>query len=89
MNPVIWCVGAPWFGWRMGGLGGWLYLWVSLPANGLAIGVASVPLLTATLGRRHQRTRLVWTGLVIQALTLVAWLGIASQLHMFVGDLTD
>lgn len=88
LNPLVWYAGSPLFGWRMGGLGGWLYLWLFLPLNGLAIGMASVPLLTALLGRERNGLRLFGPGLIFQAVALFVWLAIASQVHMYVGNVS-
>jgi hypothetical protein len=89
LNPLIWFVGAPLFGWKMAGLGGWLFLTFYLPLNGLAVGVGSIPILGAVLGRKREGVRLFGAGVAVQAATLFAWLAIASQLGMYVGNLSD
>ncbi len=87
MNPILWLVGAPLMGWRMGGLGGLLYLEFVLPLNGVALGVASVPLLTALLGRERHGVRLFASGFLVQLAVLSGWLAVASQFHAYVGNL--
>lgn len=86
-NPLFWFLGAPLMGWKMGGLGGLLYLGYVLPLNGLALGVASVPLLTALFGRERDGVRLFAPGFLLQLLLLSGWLAAASQIHAYVGNL--
>jgi hypothetical protein len=87
VNPLLWWYGAPAFGWRMGGLGGVLGLWLSLPPNGLFLGLALVPLLTALLLRERRGLRLLLFGLAVELAVLIGWLAVASQLHGFVANL--
>ncbi len=87
VNPLLWWYGAPAFGWRMGGLGGVLCLWLSLPPNGLVLGLAAVPLLSALLLRERRGVRLLLLGLAVELAVLIGWLAVASRLPLYVGNL--
>lgn len=87
LNPAVWWLGAPLLGWRMGGLGGLLYLWLVLPLNGLVMGVGAVPALTMVTRGRARGWAIVW-GACAEALALALWLSVAGRLHAYVGQLT-
>jgi len=78
--------GSEVFGWTFGGLGGWFYFYLLLPANGLVFGAISAPLLNTML-RHMSSSRKIVAGAAVQATVLFVNLGISSLFGFYTGNL--
>ncbi len=85
-NSPLWLYGSKVFGWTFGGLGGWFYSYLLLPANGLVFGAISAPLLNTML-RHMSSSRKIVAGAAVQATVLFVNLGISSLFGFYTGNL--
>ena len=88
LNVLIWWYGLRWFGWELGGLGGWMYVYLILPGNGLIFGLLSCPVLEKTISKIGNVGLRTMAGFGIQLLFLILNLAVCSQFDQFSGNLS-
>jgi hypothetical protein len=87
-NSPIWFYASSLFGWKLSGLGGWLYFFIILPANGMLIGLLSVPILEYFLRHIDQKPIKVIAGSVSEILVLLVNLAFCSRLEEIVANVS-
>jgi hypothetical protein len=88
LNVLIWWYGLRLFGWQLGGLGGWMYVYLILPGNGLIFGLLSCPVLERIISKSRSAGLRAIAGFGIQLLVLILNLAVCSQFDQFIGNLS-
>jgi hypothetical protein len=84
LNPILWYLGLPLFGWIFEGLGILLLFYLILPLNGILFGLGIAPSLWRWFAKYSAR-KAAYIGLGVQIVILIVNLIILAQFPTYAG----